>query len=122
MRQRYSVVQPSHDWPKYLELEKWMQINLRRVQDLGLDYGLRKRILDIGSGTGYFLHICRFLGHDVVGLDIDILPISSSGKIPSFVSPRAMWMLAMARVGPLYSDRPRLARRHDRVAAARAIS
>ena len=75
MRRRYGVVRPGHDWPKYLELEKWMRINLRRVQDLGLDYGFRKRILDIGSGTGYFLHICRFLGHDVVGLDIDILPM-----------------------------------------------
>ena len=75
MRQRYGVVRPGHDWPKYLELEKWMRTNLRRVQDLGLDYGFRKRILDIGSGTGYFLHICRFLGHDVVGLDIDILPM-----------------------------------------------
>src|SRR4029077_2921976 len=75
MRRRYGVVRPGHDWPKYLELEKWMRTNLRRVQDLGLDYGFRKRILDIGSGTGYFLHICRFLGHDVVGLDIDILPM-----------------------------------------------
>ena len=75
IRERYGVVQPCHDSPKYLELGKWMQINLRRVQELELDYGFRKRILDIGCGTGYFLHICRFLGHDVVGLDIDILPM-----------------------------------------------
>lgn len=75
VRQRYGVPRPSHDWPKYLELEKWMRINLRRVQELRLDYGVRRRILDIGCGTGYFLHICRFLGHDVVGLDIDILPM-----------------------------------------------
>ncbi len=75
IRQRYGVVRPSHEWPKYLELGKWMQINLRRVEELGLDYGFRKRILDIGCGTGYFLHICRFLGHNVVGLDVDILPM-----------------------------------------------
>ena len=75
IRQRYCVVRPGHDWPKYLDLRKWMQINLSRVEELGLDYGFRKRILDIGCGTGYFLHICRFLRHDVVGLDIDILPI-----------------------------------------------
>ena len=75
IRERYGVDQPSHDWPKYLELGKWIRINLRRVQALELDYGFRKRILDIGCGTGYFLHICRFLGHDVAGLDIDILPM-----------------------------------------------
>jgi len=75
IRQRYGVVQPCHDWPKYLELRKWMRINLRRVRELELDFGFCKRVLDIGCGAGYFLHICRFLGHDVVGLDIDILPM-----------------------------------------------
>ena len=56
-------------WPKYLEIcpPGW-RINLRRVRDLGLDLGGRKRVLDIGCGTGYFLYICRFLGHDALGI------------------------------------------------------
>jgi SAM-dependent methyltransferase len=68
---RYGMQNPGDEWPKYLEIERWMEINLKRVRDLGLDLGGRKRVLDIGSGTGYFLYICQYLGHDVLGLDLD---------------------------------------------------
>ncbi|PZR74106.1 MAG: hypothetical protein DLM73_08900 [Chthoniobacterales bacterium] len=51
-----------------------MEINLKRVRDLGLDLGGRKRVLDIGCGTGYFLYICQYLGHDVLGMDLDEEP------------------------------------------------
>jgi SAM-dependent methyltransferase len=72
--QRHAVKDPGDAWPKYLDLELWMEINLRRVRDLGLDLGGRKRVLDIGCGTGYFLYICQYLGHDVLGLDLDEEP------------------------------------------------
>jgi len=72
--QRHAVEDPGDAWPKYLDLETWMEINLRRVRDLGLDLGGRKRILDIGCGTGYFLYINQYLGHDVLGLDLDEEP------------------------------------------------
>src|SRR5256714_15133131 len=49
----------------------WMEINLKRVRDLELDLGGRKRVLDIGCGTGYFLYICQYLGHEVLGMDLD---------------------------------------------------
>lgn len=68
---RHAVPDPGEAWPKYLDLELWMGINLRRVRDLGLDLGGRKRVLDIGCGTGYFLYICQYLGHDALGLDLD---------------------------------------------------
>ena len=71
---RYAMHDPGDEWPKYLEIERWMEINLKRVRDLGLDLGGRKRVLDIGSGTGYFLYICQYLGHDVLGLDLDEEP------------------------------------------------
>jgi SAM-dependent methyltransferase len=71
---RYAMENPGDDWPKYLEIERWMEINLKRVRDLGLDLGGRKRVLDIGCGTGYFLYICQYLGHDVLGMDLDIEP------------------------------------------------
>jgi SAM-dependent methyltransferase len=72
--QRYRVEDPGDNWPKYLDLQIWMEINLRRVRDLGLDLGRRKRVLDIGCGTGYFLYICKYLGHDVLGMDLDEEP------------------------------------------------
>jgi SAM-dependent methyltransferase len=71
---RYAMDDPGDEWPKYLEIERWMEINLKRVRDLGLDLGGRKRVLDIGCGTGYFLYICQYLGHDVLGLDLDEEP------------------------------------------------
>lgn len=71
---RYAMTDPGDEWPKYLEIEPWMEINLKRVRDLGLDLGGRKRVLDIGCGTGYFLYICQYLGHDVLGLDLDEEP------------------------------------------------
>src|ERR1051325_1993670 len=46
--QRHSVKDPGDAWPKYLEIEPWMEINLRRVRDLGLDLGKRKRVLESG--------------------------------------------------------------------------
>jgi SAM-dependent methyltransferase len=71
---RYGMHDPGDEWPKYLEIERWMEINLKRVRDLELDLGGRKRVLDIGCGTGYFLYICQHLGHDVLGLDLDVEP------------------------------------------------
>jgi SAM-dependent methyltransferase len=71
---RYAMKDPGDEWPKYLEIQPWMEINLRRVRDLELDLGGRKRVLDIGCGTGYFLYICQFLGHDVLGMDLDETP------------------------------------------------
>ena len=73
IRRRYAIECPAV--AKYLNLREWMRTNLRRVLELELDYGFRKRILDIGCGAGYFLHICRWLGHDVVGLDIGEEPM-----------------------------------------------
>jgi SAM-dependent methyltransferase len=75
IRKRYWIDNPGDDPPKYLELERWIDVNIRRVRDLELDLSAPKRILDLGCGAGYFLHICRLLGHDVLGLDVDELPM-----------------------------------------------
>ncbi|MEP6777513.1 MAG: hypothetical protein ABI944_03605 [Chthoniobacterales bacterium] len=75
IRARYSVDDPGEDPPKYLELPRWLEANLNRIRDLELDLGKRRRILDIGSGTGYFLYICGLLGHNAVGIDLDDMPM-----------------------------------------------
>ena len=75
IRDRHAVDDPGKSWPKYLDLQQWIKVNLRRVRQLELDYGRRRSILDIGSGAGYFLYICKWLGHDATGLDIDEVPM-----------------------------------------------
>jgi len=73
IRERYAVADPGADWPKYLDLERWIGINIRRIQEVELDLSRPKRILDLGCGAGYFLYIAQLLGHTGVGLDMDRL-------------------------------------------------
>ncbi|MGI9173486.1 MAG: class I SAM-dependent methyltransferase [Chthoniobacterales bacterium] len=75
IHRRYALLDPGDAPEKYLELRKWIDINLRRVRDLELDLGARKRILDLGCGVGYFLYICKWLRHEVLGFDLDESPM-----------------------------------------------
>jgi SAM-dependent methyltransferase len=75
IRARYGVDNPGGDPPKYLDWSTWLEANLRRVRDLELDLGRRRSVLDIGCGSGYFLYICRLLGHDTLGIDVDDTPM-----------------------------------------------
>lgn len=61
----------SREGLKYLNARKYVPVSVRRVQELNLNQVSPQRILDIGSGAGYFLFVARKLGHDVVGLDTD---------------------------------------------------
>ena len=73
IRRRYGVADPGADWPKYLDLQRWIGVNIRRIRQLELDLSRPKRILDLGCGAGYFLYIAQLLGHSGLGLDIDRL-------------------------------------------------
>jgi SAM-dependent methyltransferase len=73
IRKRYAVANPGADWPKYLDLDRWIGINIRRIRQVELDLGRPKCILDLGCGAGYFLYIAQLLGHSGVGLDMDRL-------------------------------------------------
>ena len=53
----------------------WIKRNVERAQDLSLDRGRRRHILDLGCGPGYFIYIAQKLGHTGIGLDIDEQPI-----------------------------------------------
>ena len=75
IRQRYAVENPGEDWPKYLNLDRWIDINIHRIREIELDLTRPKRILDLGCGAGYFLHIAQLLGHKGLGLDVDYLPM-----------------------------------------------
>jgi SAM-dependent methyltransferase len=75
IRRRYVVADPGADWPKYLDLDRWIGVNIRRIRQLELDLTGPKQILDLGCGAGYFLYIAQLLGHSGVGLDMDRLPM-----------------------------------------------
>jgi SAM-dependent methyltransferase len=75
IRQRYAVEGPTADWPKFLDLERWIDINIRRIREIEIDLMRPKRILDLGCGTGYFLYIAQLLGHQGLGIDLDELPM-----------------------------------------------
>ena len=75
IRRRYAVADPGADWPKYLDLDRWIRVNIRRIRQLELDLARPRQILDLGCGAGYFLYIAQLLGHSGVGLDMDRLPM-----------------------------------------------
>jgi SAM-dependent methyltransferase len=70
IRSQHSIPNPGIRIEKYLEMEKWLATNIRRVLNLGLDFQPPRRLLDLGSGAGYFLHVSKRVGHDVLGLDM----------------------------------------------------
>ena len=86
IRRRYAVADPGADWPKYLDLDRWIGVNIRRIRQLELDLARSKQILDLGCGAGYFLYIAQLLGHSGVGLDID--RVTMFGKITRLLGVR----------------------------------
>lgn len=62
-------------YAKYLELEKYLRLNIRRAQDLNLHLASSKEILDIGCGGGFFLFVAQDQGHRGLGLDTGGIPV-----------------------------------------------
>ena len=60
---------------KYADVERYMKLNIERVQDLGLHRSTPKDILDLGCGGGFFLYICQQHGHRCLGLDLEWYPV-----------------------------------------------
>ncbi len=62
-------------YSKYLDLEKYLRLNIRRVQDLDLHRSPPKSILDIGCGGGFFLFVAQDQGHTGLGFDTGDIPV-----------------------------------------------
>jgi SAM-dependent methyltransferase len=62
-------------YSKYLDLEKYLRLNIRRVQDLDLHRSRPQDILDIGCGGGFFLFVAQDQGHHGLGLDTGEIPV-----------------------------------------------
>jgi SAM-dependent methyltransferase len=110
IRKIYAVDDPGEDWPKYLDLDRWIDINIRRVRRLDLDFGPPKRILDLGCGAGYFAYIAQLLGHNVMGLDVADVPMFAD-MTELFGIQRAIW-----RIEP-FVPLPDLKRKFDLITA-----
>jgi len=61
-------------WPKdatkFLDLDQWLNVNVRRAMILGLHRLAGLQVVDLGCGAGLFACVCRALGHTAVGVDI----------------------------------------------------
>jgi len=62
----------SNEKSKYLDIEKYIMIRLLDVYRLNIHRRGPMKILDLGTGCAYFPVICRYFGHDVFTLDIDV--------------------------------------------------
>jgi SAM-dependent methyltransferase len=62
-------------YAKYANIEPWLRLNRERVQDLNLHRSPPRRVLDLGCGGGFFLFILKNLGHSVMGLDVERVPL-----------------------------------------------
>jgi SAM-dependent methyltransferase len=60
---------------RFEDVVYWIKINIERAQDLWLDRASPMRIVDLGCGAGYFLYVCKYFGHDVLGFDTDNEPL-----------------------------------------------
>ncbi len=75
IRDRYADPENRKGWPKYVDADNRLELAIRQARALQLDRRRSLQILDIGSGAGYFLYICKLLGHHGLGLDLDWPPM-----------------------------------------------
>ena len=102
----------NHDvfWTKYLDVEKWLKLNIRYAKELGLIVKPPRSVLDLGCGGGFFLAVCRRLGAQVLGMDLD-KDIVLNEMIALFGIKRVTWRIRA------YVKLPRLRRRFDLITA-----
>jgi len=55
---------------KYMNYSRYINGRIKLCKDIGLTNGIKRSILDISSGFGYFPLVCRFMGHRVKLTDI----------------------------------------------------
>jgi SAM-dependent methyltransferase len=75
LRDQYPYRPGSARINRFEDVVYWIEINIERAQDLWLDRSPPLRIVDLGCGAGYFLYVCKFFGHQVLGFDTDSEPL-----------------------------------------------
>jgi SAM-dependent methyltransferase len=57
---------------KYFDVCFWIKDKIERAKRLNLFDRAPLRILDLGTGAGHFPAVCAALGHEVIGLDVEV--------------------------------------------------
>jgi hypothetical protein len=92
IRTKYANPADKKGWPKYVDAGHRIELAIKQARSLQLDRRKPLRILDIGSGAGYFLFVCKQLGHSVMGLDLDWPPMYAE-MFQMMEMPRRVWRI-----------------------------
>ena len=92
IRSKYANPNDQKGWPKYVDAGHRLELAIRQARSVQLDRRKPLRILDIGSGAGYFLFVCKQLGHRVLGLDLDWPPMYAE-TFEMMEMPRCVWRI-----------------------------
>ena len=92
IRAKYANPDDQKGWPKYVNAGHRLELAIKQARFLRLDRPKRRRVLDIGSGAGYFLFVCRQLGHAIMGLDLDWPPMYAE-MFELLKMPRRVWRI-----------------------------
>ena len=92
IRSKYANPNDQKGWPKYVDAGHRLELAIRQARSVQLDRRKPLRILDIGSGAGYFLFVCKQLGHRVLGLDLDWPPMYAE-TFEMMEMPRCIWRI-----------------------------
>ena len=106
VRSTYANPNDPIGWPKYVDAWQWIELAIKQARFLQLDRRKPLRVLDIGSGAGYFLFVCKQFGHSVMGLDLDWPPMYAE-MFEILEMPRRVW-----RIEP-FEPLPNLGSRFD---------
>ena len=79
-------------YAKYIDVERYLRLNIERVQDLDLHRSAPQAVLDLGCGGGFFLFILKQFGHRGLGLDVDDFPLFRE-LTTLFGVPRKIWTI-----------------------------
>ena len=75
LRDQYPYRPGSPRINRFEDVVYWIEINIERAQDLWLDRSPPMHVVDLGCGAGYFLYVCKYFGHYVLGFDTDNEPL-----------------------------------------------
>ena len=92
IRSKYANPDDKKGWPKYVDAKHRLELAIKQARSVQLDRRKPLRILDIGSGAGYFLFVCKQLGHKVMGLDLDWPPMYTE-MFEMMEMPRCVWRI-----------------------------
>jgi len=92
IRAKYRNPEDKKGWPKYVDARHRLELATKQARALHLDRRRPARILDIGSGAGYFLFVCKQLGHTGMGLDLDWPPMYAE-MFKLMQIPRRIWRI-----------------------------